>query len=102
MYASHDADSEGHEGKFFIGTLEELRSLLGGSSSGLLIVSRSKSDANEAQLGMDTFGGTANGNFEGKTILTRARDADVLAAMHNMTIEDVERRVEAAHETGAR
>ncbi|MBI4671873.1 MAG: thioredoxin domain-containing protein [Chloroflexi bacterium] len=98
FYSSQDADSEGHAGKFFVWTPEEIRSVLGGSASGLLIVSRSKSDANEAQLVMDAFGVTANGNFEGKNILHRPRDVDVLAAMHNTTVEDVERRVEAARQ----
>lgn len=96
FYSSQDADSEGQEGKFFVWTPEEIRSVLGGSTSGLVIVSKSKSDANEAQLVMDAFGVTGRGNFEGKNILTRARDNDVLAAMHNTTAEDVERRLEGA------
>ncbi len=98
FYSSQDADSEGHEGKFFVWTPEEIRSVLGGSASGLLIVSKNKTDANEAQLVMDAFGITAHGNFEGKNILTRARDNDVLAEMHNTTGEDVEHRVEAARQ----
>ena len=98
FYSSQDADSEGHEGKFFVWTPEEIRSVLGGSSSGLLIVSKTKQDVNDAQLVMDAFGVTARGNFEGKNILTRARDNDALAAMHNTNVEDVERRVEAARQ----
>ncbi len=98
FYSSQDADSEGHEGKFFVWTPEEIRSALGGSASGLLIVSKTKQESNDAQLFMDAYGVTANGNFEGKNILHRARDNDVLATMHNTTIEDVERRVESARQ----
>ena len=98
FYSSQDADSEGHEGKFFVWTPEEIRSVLGGSASGLLIVSKSKSDANQAQLVMDAFGVSARGNFENKNILTRARSDQELAAMHNTTINDVERQVESARQ----
>lgn len=84
FYSSQDADSEGDEGKFFVWTPEEIRSALGGSPSGLLIVSKKpKSDVNDAQLFMDAYGVTAQGNFEGKNILHRPRDVDALAAMHN-------------------
>jgi uncharacterized protein YyaL (SSP411 family) len=83
FYSSQDADSEGHEGKFFVWTPDEIRSVLGGSASGLLIVSRKPtSDTNDAQLFMDAYDVTANGNFEGKNILHRTRDTDVLAEMH--------------------
>src|SRR5581483_3412536 len=85
FYSSQDADSEGHEGKFFVWTPDEIRSVMGGSASGLLIVSKSKaSEANDAQLFMDAYGITAQGNFEGKNVLHMARDLDVLAAMHHL------------------
>lgn len=96
FYSSQDADSEGHEGKFFVWTPDEIRSVLGGSSSGLLIVSKTKSDAVDAELVMDAFGVTARGNFEGKTILHRARDNDVLAAMHHLDESEVERKLNEA------
>ncbi len=73
FYSSQDADSEGHKGKFFVWTPEEIRSVLGDSASGLLIVSKTKSDAVDAELVIDAFGVTARGNFEGKNILHRAR-----------------------------
>src|ERR1700694_932550 len=53
FYSSQDADSEGHEGKFFVWTPDEIRSVLGGSASGLLLVSKTRSDTNDAQLFMD-------------------------------------------------
>lgn len=66
FYSSQDADSEGHEGKFFVRTPDEIRSALGGSTSGLLIVSKTWSETNNAQLFTDAYGMTAQGNFEGK------------------------------------
>ncbi len=38
FYLLQDADSEGHERKFFVWTLEKICSMLGASASGLLII----------------------------------------------------------------
>ncbi len=48
-----DADSEGVEGKFYVWSVEELRSLLGDEDA------------------IEWFGATERGNFEGANILTR-------------------------------
>ena len=80
FYSSQDADSEGVEGKFFVWTPEEIRAALG----------------ENAQLFIDAYGVTERGNFEGKNILYVARDLDVLAAMHNLSDEEVEGRLAAA------
>lgn len=98
FYSSQDADSEGYEGKFFVWTPDEIRSVLGGSASGLLIVSKSRSDTNDAQLFMDAYGVTDKGNFEGKTILHRVRDTDVLAQTHRLDESEVERKLEQARQ----
>ncbi len=82
FYSSQDADSEGVEGKFFVWTPEEIRAALG----------------EEAQLFIDAYGVTGHGNFEGKNILHVARDTDVLAAMHNLSMEEVETRLAAARQ----
>ena len=80
FYSSQDADSEGVEGKFFVWTPEEVQAALG----------------EDAQLLIDTYGVTDHGNFKGKNILFVARDLDVLAAMHNLSIDEVETRLAAA------
>ncbi len=80
FYSSQDADSEGVEGKFFVWTPVEIRAALD----------------EEAQLFMDAYGVTEHGNFEGKNIPYAARDLDVLAAMRNLSTEEVETHLAAA------
>jgi hypothetical protein len=80
FFSSSDADSEGHEGKFFVWTRDEIRAALG----------------DDAQMFMDAYGVTAQGNFEGKNILQVARDFDVIAAMYHRDKSKVERRLDAA------
>lgn len=80
-------------------TPEEIRSVLGRSASGLLIVSKKPTtDANAAQLFLDAYGVTAQGNFEGKSILYRARDTDVLAEMNKLEPSEVERELNVARQ----
>ena len=57
FYSAQDADSEGVEGKFFVWTPDELRSLLG----------------DDADLIMGYYGVTERGNFEGANILNVPR-----------------------------
>jgi len=54
--ASLDADSEGVEGKFYVWSLPEIRDVLG---------------ADDARLFAEVYDVTADGNFEGHTILNR-------------------------------
>ena len=58
FYSSLDADSEGHEGKFYVWSEDEIDSLLG----------------EDAQAFKSYYGVTTGGNFEGKNILFVARD----------------------------
>ncbi|MDD5435018.1 MAG: thioredoxin domain-containing protein [Nitrospira sp.] len=53
FYSSQDADSEGEEGKFFVWSKEEIRSITG----------------NDAEIICRFYGVTEDGNFEGKNIL---------------------------------
>jgi uncharacterized protein YyaL (SSP411 family) len=63
FYSSLDADSEGHEGKFYVWTEEELDSLLGANSRAVKTY----------------YGVTPGGNFEGKNILYVPGDRPVAA-----------------------
>jgi uncharacterized protein YyaL (SSP411 family) len=95
FFSSTDADSEGHEGKFFVWTPDEIRAALG--ALGLVLVShKPTSDANDAQMFMDAYGVTAHGNFEGKNILHVARDHDVIATMYHLDVSEVEHRLNKA------
>ena len=59
--ATIDADSEGEEGKFYVWSEAEIRTLLG----------------NEAELFIAAYDVRPDGNWEGKTILNRTRDPDL-------------------------
>jgi uncharacterized protein YyaL (SSP411 family) len=83
FYSSLDADSEGHEGKFYVWNEEEIDSLLG----------------EESALVKNYFGVTARGNFEGKNIPNVAVDPSVTASRNNLTVEELHRRVDAARVT---
>jgi uncharacterized protein YyaL (SSP411 family) len=58
FYSSYDADSEGHEGKFYVWDASELDSILG----------------DDAALMREYWGVTEDGNFEGKNILSAVGD----------------------------
>jgi uncharacterized protein YyaL (SSP411 family) len=91
FYASQDADSEGHEGKFFVWDAHELRDALG-------------DDALTA-VALDYFGVTDAGNFEehghdtGKTVLAENRPLAAVAAKLDRTLEDVTAALARATET---
>ncbi len=59
--ATIDADSEGEEGKFYVWSEAEIRSLLG----------------DQAELFISAYDVRADGNWEGKTILNRTRDPEL-------------------------
>jgi uncharacterized protein YyaL (SSP411 family) len=54
------------------------------------------SDANDAQMFMDAYSVTAQGNFEGNNILHVARDHDVIPAMYHLNESEVELRLNEA------
>ena len=71
FYSSLDADSEGHEGKFYVWSEEEIDSLLG----------------TDALVFKSYYGVTAEGNFEGKNILFVARDAAAAAERAGVDVD---------------
>jgi len=80
FYSSLDADAEGEEGKFYVWTPQEVRAALG----------------DDAPLFEDAYGVTAEGNFEGRCVLYRAREPDVLAERWGADADALEARLAAA------
>ncbi len=60
FYAAQDADSEGHEGKYFVWEQAEIKAILG---------------TELGELFCRVYGVTSEGNFEGKSILNRLASA---------------------------
>jgi uncharacterized protein YyaL (SSP411 family) len=81
FYSTQDADSEGHEGAFFVWTPDEVERVLG---------------PEDGKLFGRAYGLTAGGNFEGKTILHVVLRDDALAAEFNRPVEDVRARLATA------
>ena len=73
FYSSLDADSEGHEGTFYVWTREELERALG----------------DEGALAAAYWGVTGEPNFEGKYILYAPHEIGVVAARAGVTVDDV-------------
>jgi uncharacterized protein YyaL (SSP411 family) len=80
FYSATDADSEGHEGKFFVWTPEELRQTLG---------------AADAEFAARYWGVDRGPNFEGKSILYLAGEPDPerIASIRKKLYETREHRV---------
>ncbi len=83
FFSTQDADSEGHEGTFFVWTPQEIEHIL---------------DRDAAQVFCRAYGVTARGNFEGHTILRVILRDDALAVEFNRPVEDI-RAVIAASRT---
>jgi uncharacterized protein YyaL (SSP411 family) len=80
FYSAQDADSEGEEGKFFVWTPDEIRSVLGDQSDRFFKV----------------YGVTERGNFEGKNILEHKgslEEREALAEARRKLFEVREERV---------
>jgi uncharacterized protein YyaL (SSP411 family) len=72
FYSTQDADSEGHEGKFFVWTVDEIRDALG---------------EEDAALFCAYYDVTEAGNFEGKNILHISRTAEEVAKSAKIPVE---------------
>ena len=80
FYSSFDADSEGHEGKFYVWSAEELDQVLGP----------------EAPVMRAYWGVTTGGNFEGRNILFVKGDRRALAARFSLSEKDLDHIVRRA------
>ncbi len=80
LAASLDADTGGKEGATYIWTLTEIEQVLG----------------EDASLFADAYGITGQGNWEGATVLARARDDASLARAKGLDTLEVSRRLAAA------
>src|SRR5215213_4069078 len=74
FYSTQDADSEGHEGKFFVWDLEEIRNALGETAAARFA---------------DFYNITESGNFEGKNILNVTRSLEDVAVAHNVSVAEL-------------
>jgi hypothetical protein len=74
FYSSFDADSEGHEGKFYVWSAAEFDAVLG----------------DDAPMMRAYWGVTDEGNFEGKSILSVAMDRRALAARFRVSEQEAE------------
>ncbi len=80
-YSTRDADSEGHEGKFYVWSKREIFELLGESDAAIFCDFYDVSDA---------------GNWEGTNILNVSRPAETVAKLHKMTAEELDSRLAVA------
>jgi uncharacterized protein len=80
FYSSLDADSEGHEGRYYVWDSGELDALLG----------------EEASLLKAYWGVTGSGNFEGRNILFVPREPAVVAQEQRVTEHELRTAVERA------
>src|SRR5688500_15473846 len=74
FYSTQDADSEGHEGKFFVWDIEDIRAALGDTA---------------ATLFCDYYNVTEQGNFESKNILNVTRTIDDVAVAHRVSVDEL-------------
>jgi uncharacterized protein len=74
FYSTQDADSEGHEGKFFVWDIKEIEAVLGETA---------------ASRFCDYYNITESGNFEGKNILNVTRSLEDVAVAHNVSASEL-------------
>jgi uncharacterized protein YyaL (SSP411 family) len=81
FYSSLDADSEGEEGKFYLWTQDEITDVLTRAQKFDIDSEEPKWE----QVFLTAYGVTAQGNFEGKTVLQREMDDRRLAERFNLS-----------------
>ncbi|HET9713335.1 MAG TPA: thioredoxin domain-containing protein, partial [Pyrinomonadaceae bacterium] len=75
FYSTQDADSEGHEGKFFVWDINEIREVLG---------------ERDAALFSGYYNITESGNFEGKNIPNVTYSVEVIAEEHGVSVSELQ------------
>ena len=89
FYSTQDADSEGVEGKFFVWTVDEIRSILG----------------DDEILFSEVYGVTAHGNFHehhlpaGQNILSVVKDPIEVAQANGLSLTELEAKLAQARQT---
>jgi uncharacterized protein YyaL (SSP411 family) len=88
FHSSLDADSEGHEGRYYVWDAGELDTLLG----------------EDASLLKSYWGVTPEGNFEGRNILSVPHDPDAVARAQSVTVPELRTAIQRAQRilSGAR
>ncbi|MFN8467703.1 MAG: thioredoxin domain-containing protein [Caldilineaceae bacterium] len=81
FYSTQDADSEGHEGMFFVWTPAEIEALL---------------DPHTAAIFESYYGVSERGNFEGKNILSIVRTPENIAERFRISVAEVEQALASA------
>ena len=76
FYSTQDADSEGHEGKFFVWEIDEIRAALG---------------ERDATLFSSYYDITQSGNFEGKNIPHVVRSLEQVAGENNVSVFELQK-----------
>ena len=84
FYSTQDADSEGHEGKFFVWDIGEIRSALGETATALFC---------------DYYNVTEKGNFEGRNILNVTRTVEDVAVANNVSVDELTDSLENSRRT---
>jgi uncharacterized protein YyaL (SSP411 family) len=79
FFSSLDADSEGEEGKYYIWSLEEIRSIV--------------EDENDLKLLIHAYGLSDGGNFDGKNILRRIMNDEGVAEKLGLGIRQVQKDI---------
>lgn len=80
FYSALDADSEGVEGKFYVWDKSEIETILG----------------DKAELFCAFYDVSDGGNWEGHNILWRPQDEKAFSAQHNMSLSELNERLEAS------
>ncbi len=79
FYSTQDADSEGHEGKYYVWTPREIEAVLGES---------------DADLFCRYFDVSAEGNFEGLNVLNAPRSTDTVARLCRVSEDHLQRVID--------